>query len=246
MVIEIRAGKLATSMALVAVILSAIAPAGATQPGSEPHEDRFDRSTPPASQAPTRGPIKGNVYAVHTNPPPVQNIPHPEVYTDSSPQQWFDALDTYVDFFRPTKGDEVVINSPFNDEVEKVNKFCTTVSKIARNYRALAKSLKSLPISTTLPDTQKVGEYRDLLVNWYNDSALVYEDMVKPRPAARTKEELQGMIKSITDRSEALKRTLEYLRQMDTDIRLSCHVDPARHDDSIRKYAGEAGYQGHR
>lgn len=244
MVIEIRAEKLVMSVALAAAILSTNAPAGATQPGSEVREDRFDRSTP--AQAPTRAPINGHVSSVRINPPPVRNIPHPEVTPDSTPQEWFTALDVYVGFFRPTDKDKYVINTPFNDEVEKVTAFCKTVTGVARNYRALAKSLKSMPISNNLPDPQKVREYRDLLANWYNDSAIVYEDMVRPRPPAKTKEELQGMIQSIKDRSESLKSNLELLQKMDSDIRLTCHVDPPRYDDVLRKYTGEAGYAGHR
>lgn len=232
------------SMALAAMILSAIAPAGATQPRSEVREDRFDRSTPPP--APTRAPLTGNVYSVRTNPQPVLNVPHPEVTKQSTPQEWFNALDTYVGFYRPSDKDKYVINTPFNDEVEKVTAFCKTVAGVAHKYRALAKNLKAMPISTNLPDQQKVKEYRDLLANWYDDSAVVYEDMIRPRPAAKTREELQGMINSIRDRSESLKSNLELLQKMDSDIRLSCHVDPPKYDDMIRKYAGEAGYAGHR
>lgn len=231
------------SMALAAMILSATAPAGATQPRSEVREDRFDRSTP--AQAPSRSPINGHVSSVRINPPPVQDVPRPVVSRDSSPQEWFTALDVYVGFFRPKDKDKYVINTPFNDEVEKVSAFCKTVSGVARNYRALAKNLKAMPISNNVPDPQKVREYRDLLANWYNDSAIVYEDMVRPRPPAKTKEELQGMINSIKDRSESLKSNLELLQKMDSDIRLTCHVDPPKYDDVLRTYAGEAGYQGH-
>ena len=236
------------SMATAAMILSAIAPAGATQPGA-PVEDRFDRSTVPSQQAPMRAPLTGHAHtsSVRINPPaPFVNVPHPEVAKDSSPQQWFSALDLYVAYFRPSDTDRFTINTPFNDEVEKVTAFCKTVSKVARNYRALAQKLKSLPIPTTLPDANEVREYRDLLVNWYNDSATVYEDMVRPRPPARTKEELNGMIQGIKDRSESLKANLELLQKMDSNIRLKCHVDPPDYDDAIKTYAGKQGYAGHR
>src|SRR4029078_1278919 len=116
-----------------------------------------------------------------------------------------------------------------------VTQFCNTVAKISRNYRILAQKLKALPIPTSVPESR---EYRDLMVEWYKDSALVYEDMVRPRPAARTKEELNGMITDIKDRSENLKAQFETLLKMDTDIRRRYSVQPPKSDDALRQYAG--------
>lgn len=236
------------SMALAAMTLSAIAPAGATQPGA-PVEDRFDTSTGPAPQAPTRGPIHGHVSSVRiNNPAPADSVrvPNVRVSKDSTPREWFTAMDAYVGAYRPTKKQRYNMREDFGQEVEKVTLFCKTVSEVAHRYRLLAQKLKSLPIPDTLPDPAEVKEYRDLLANWYNSSAAVYEDMIRPRPPARTKEELQRMIQELKDRSEGLKENLALLQEMDSNIRLKCHVDPPKYDDAIGDYTGPAGYAGKR
>lgn len=123
----------------------------------------------------------------------------------------------------------------FNQEVERVTQYCNLVAKIARNYRILAQKLKSLPVPTAAPETR---EYRDHMVDWYRDSALVYEDMVRPRPPARTKEELDSMIKDVTNRSENLKAQFETLAKTDTEIRRRYSVQPPKQDDALRQYTG--------
>ncbi len=223
------------SMALAAMIVSAIAPCGATQPNA-PREDVFGRNTGPAP-APTRAPISGHVSSVRINPPATDsNAPHPQVTANSTPEQWFDAFDQYFAYYKPTEEDRFVMNQPFNQEVEKVTAFCKTVTKVAKNYRALAQKLKAMPIPKAMPEAQK---YRNLRVNWYNDAALLYEDMVRPRPPARTKEELNRMIQEIKDTSEGLKANHdEVLQKMDSEIRMHYHVNPPKYDDPIFKYAG--------
>lgn len=221
-------------MTFAVVILQAMAPAGATSPDA-PREDYFGRSTPAPSTS--RAPMRGQAATtVRINPPALTGpAPHPQVSESSQPQEWFDAFDTYVSFYNPTKEDEIDMKASFNQEVERVTKFCRTVAKVARNYRILAQKLKSLPIATSVPEARS---YRDRMVQWYNDSALIYEDMIRPRPAARTKEELNSMIQDITERSEAQKTIFETLISLDGEIRLHHHVTPPKNDDALRRYAG--------
>lgn len=231
MLVDRQAGILAMSMTIAVMTLSAMAPAGAAAPDA-PREDVFGRSTGQAPQAP----IRGHVASVRINPPQsTVKDPHPQVSKDSPPQEWFDAFDAYGAAYRPSFEDAYVIQDDFNQEAEKVQKFCTTVAKVARNYRSLALKLKSLPIPASMPD---VRTYRDRSVDWYNDSAEVYEDMVRPRPPAKTREELTAMIQSIKDRSESLKANRELLYQLDTEIRRHHHVNPPKIDDAIYSYAG--------
>jgi hypothetical protein len=232
---NIRAGILATSMTFAVMTLPAMAPAGAASPDA-PKEDVFGRTTgtPPGPHAPPHGRVSGST--IHIGPSaPAPNSPHPIVSTGSAPQQWFDAFDDYVAAYKPTPSDELNMNKPFNQEVERVTLFCNTVAKVARNYKILAQKLQSLPIPNQAPETK---EYRNQMVTWYSDSAGVYDDMVRPRPAARTKEELNAMIKDLNDRSENLKANFETLAKMDSDIRLQYHVNPPKQDDPLRKYAG--------
>lgn len=230
-----KAGKVAMSMAIAAMTLSSIHPAGAASPDA-PREDVFGRTTgtPPAQRTPIRGHVSST--AIHKQPMSVAREPRPKVSEKSNPQEWFDAFDAYWDFYKPTKKDEFTVNSPFNQEAEKVTIFCQTVSRISRNYRILAQKIKTLPSPVEMGEELK--EYKSLMANWYEDSALVYEDMVKPRPPARTKEELNSWIKDISDRSESLKQNLGVLHQMDHDMRRKFHVNPPKSDDALYGYTG--------
>ena len=212
-----------------------MAPAGAASPDA-PKEDVFGRTTvlPPGARTTIRGHASASTIQIRpSSPPPTE--PHPLVSTASSPQQWFDAFDEYVAVYKPTPIDELKMNEPFNQQVERVTSFCNTVAKIARNYRLLSKKLEALPVPVQVPDA---SEYRDQIVSWYRDSALVYEDMIRPRPPARTKEELNRMIEDLNERSAGLKKMSQTLAQMDSDLRLRYHVQPPQYDDALRKYAG--------
>jgi hypothetical protein len=232
--VTIRAGIVATSMTIAVMTLVATAPVGVASPDA-PREDVFGRNTgnPKVPRARVHGGVSTTVRLGPSEPPP--NDPHPAVSQASSPQQWFDAYDDYVAAYKPSSTDKVNMNKPFNQEVERVQTFCNTVLKIARNYKMLAQKLQSLPVPVQAPETR---EYRDQMVSWYKDSALVYEDMVRPRPPARTKEELTRMINDLNERSEELKKNYETLVAMDTDIRRAHHVNLPKQDDPIYGYAG--------
>ena len=221
------AGTLRAGIKLMSVAIAA----SAASPDAA-REDVFGRST---GTQPTRNP-RNAPQTVHIAPSaPVPMAPHPVVSAGSPPQQWFAAFDAYVSVYRPSAADQVKMNQPFNQEVERVTEFCNTVAKISRNYRILAQKIRSLPVPTAVPEAK---DYRDLMADWYNDSALVYEDMIRPRPAARTKEELNSMIQDVKDRSETLKSNSAKLAQMDSDIRLRHTVQPPKYDDALDTYAG--------
>lgn len=209
-------------MVVVALCLSAAAPAAQAD-----RVDVFNVSTPrPTTPAKPTAQVK--IPAVQMPP-----LPRPYVSVASQPQEWFDAVDAYVATLKPSNADRVIMNQPFNQEVERVNEFCSTTAKIARNYRILAKKLSELPIPRSVPQAQ---QYRDMHVNWYNDSALLYEDMIRPRRPARTKEELAAIMKDLTDRSQGLADTYGTLQIMDLDIRKKCGVRPAKHEDALHQY----------
>jgi hypothetical protein len=228
-----RAGIKLMSMAIAVMTLGPLNSASAASPDA-PREDVFGRST--GTQPATRNPRNAPQTTVHIAPStPAPMAPHPVVSAASPPQQWFDAYDAYVSAYRPSEADQIKMSKPFNQEVERVTDFCNTVAKISRNYRILAQKIRSLPVPTSIPEAK---DYRDLMADWYNDSALVYEDMIRPRPAARTKEELNNMIQDVKDRSETLKSNSAKLAQMDSDIRLRHTVQPPKYDDALNTYAG--------
>lgn len=182
---------------------------------------------------------KGDYFGRSTNsaPPSAKSIftnePHPAVSTASTPIQWFAAFDDYMGFYRPSEVDKYIMSQNFNQEVERVMDFCKTTKKVEIIYRTLSQRLHSMPIPLSLPEAR---EYRDLCSNWYLDSAQLYEDMIRPRPAARTKEELDSMLQEITDRSESLKLSRSRLLVMDSNLRRKYSINPPKYDDALFQY----------
>lgn len=227
-----RSGKMIATAALVMTSLSCWSTAGAASPDRS-QGDYFGRTTAPAVPArPASRPIPVGIQHNVVRPGPWVG-PRPVVNVGSTPTQWFEAVDEYVGFFRPSEIDRAVLDTPFNEEVERVEEFCRTIAKISRNYRTLAKRLASLPIPNNLPEARK---YRDLHAAWYDDQALLYEDMVRPRKPAKTKEELDGLMKDLRDKSEALASQFTTLQLVDSDLRKKHGVHSARYDDALRDY----------
>lgn len=220
--------------ALVMTTMSCLSTAGAASPTDHSRGDVFSTTTTnPSRPAPNRIPVRIEQNVVRPTTPAPWVGPRPVVTAGSSPTQWFEAVDEYVAYFRPSLADRTIVDAPFNQEVERVEQFCRTIAKISRNYRTLAKRLSSLPIPHTLPEAQ---QYRDLHVTWYNDQAQVFEDMVRPRKPARTKEELDATMKDLADRSEGLGNQIALLQQMDSELRKKHGVHPAKYDDALRDY----------
>lgn len=225
------AAKLLMSLAGLAMTLSTVAPAGAVPPA--PREDVFHTNTGSSFR---QNRPHGSVPSA-AEPNPEQYAPRANITRGSSPQQWFEAMDNLVGYYRPNVQDHFILDKPFNNEVERVTQYCNTLCRIAKNYRILAQKLKSLPVIDQMPQSKIL---RDNLVDWYNDSALVYEDMYKPRPPARTQEELHRMLRDITDRSEGLKNSYATIWGMDNDLRLKMAVNQPRIDNALMEYAEKA------
>lgn len=216
----------AVIMASLSMTLSMVSPASA----QAPREDVFHTNTV------QRGKVQKSV--------PRSAMPNSEEYAPkfrlthlSSAKDWFKCMDDLVGYYRPNVQDHMILDKPFNNEVERVTLYCHTLVRVAKNYRILAQKLHSLPIIDNMPQSKIL---RDNLVDWYNDSALVYEDMYRPRPPARTQEELQHMLKDITERSESLKTSYATIWGMDNNLRLSKSVDQPRYDNALLEYAEKA------
>ncbi len=224
--------QILASGTLIMTLWSVLSASSVNAASPEGQGDVFSRNTPGPSN-PSRPPISVGIQHNVVRPVPWVG-PRPQVSRSSTPVQWFEATDEYVGYFRPSSADAAIIGQSFNQEVERVELFCRTVVKISRNYRILAKRLQSMPIPATLPEAQT---YRDLCANWYSDQASLYEDLVRPRKPARTKEELAGIMGELDDRSQSLASGFTNLQQMDQDIRKKHGVHGARYEDALHDYA---------
>ena len=81
-----------------------------------------------------------------------------------------------------------------------------------------------------------VEDYRDLKAAFFDDEASVYEDLIKPRPGARTIEDLRDQLAEIQSRAQMLKRSGERLLSTDKELRRQYSVHADRHTDGLWAY----------
>lgn len=218
--------KLALALTSAIMVASTFATvAQATQPNAQQgaHGDYFGRSTAPhpSGAMQQQRPIAAPPWRM------------PIVTPQSTPLQWMEAYDEAVGHFKPTYDDAVILKRPLNQEVERVMEWSKTTAKIARNYRLLAKTIRNMPAPTKMPEAVA---YRNNMADWYDDTASVMEDTIRPRPPARYKEELDAELQQIHDRSEALRQTYRALKLIDSNLRVQYNIHQPRHDDALLKY----------
>ena len=146
---------------------------------------------------------------------------------------WFEKFDQLKEQYRPTPGDRVILSRPLMQEEERVKQWSATAAKISKNYIRFAKELKNLPVPGQLSDLK---QYRDLTADWYQDSAAVFDDLIRPRRPAKTIEELQGQLNDIKSRSATLANTIASLNNMDQSLRKEYKVHLAIQDDALQQY----------
>jgi hypothetical protein len=209
-----------TSAIMVASTFATVAQA--TQPNAQAG-DYFGRSAVPQQHG------GANQHRPMQSPPWRMPIVTPQ----STALQWMEAYDEAVGHYKPTYDDAVILKRPLNQEVERVMEWSKVTAKIARNYRLLAKTIRSMPSPNKMPEAVT---YRNNMADWYDDTAQVMEDTIRPCPPARTMEELEAALKEVHDRSEALRQTYRALKLIDSNLRVQYNVHQARHDDAILKY----------
>ncbi len=151
----------------------------------------------------------------------------------TSETMWFETVDSLVEKYTPSEADKVILSRPFNQEAERVEQWIKTAKKIINNYHTLAKQLQLVPIPN---NNSELKQYISLTSDWYNDSAQVFEDLIKPRTPAKTIEELQEALNEIKTRSDDLSKTKTSLMAMDMSIRKTYNVHYAKQDDALQQY----------
>lgn len=177
---------------------------------------------------------KGDVFARSTKKTAQASHQAKPQIRFSTPTQWFEAVDDAVVKLRPTAADDAILNRPFNQDPERVEKWCDTAAKVAGNYRRLARTIRTLPLPSGVGSDVK--EYRTLTSDWYDDAALVFEDMIRPRPPANSMEELESQLNDIKQRGQALARSNTDLGKLDKSLRKTYKVHRAHYDDALTQY----------
>ena len=196
---------------------------------------------------------KADVFHTNTNSPPpalstpiyaphAANQPAAQITTDKSvPTQWFEGFDNAVATHKVNSQEMIILNRQFDQQKERVIEWTNTAAKVATRYRDLARILRSMPVPPGMMAKGRTGtsvqDLRQYMADWYDDSASILEDWIRPRKPARTQEELDDILDKMHQRSEAQKNTLAQLQRMDSDLRAEYNVHPPLHEDAIQTFA---------
>jgi hypothetical protein len=199
-----------------------------------PGMDYFSNITPGMKKKPALSAAAQKVAAMTPETNAALGAGSMAMMSTSSPAlTWFENFDTTVFSLLPSDEAKIILKRPFNQEAERVIKWTEVATKVAHNYRLLAKTLKNGSVPGTLP---AVKEYQELTADWYNDKASVYEDLIRPRTPAKTMEDLDAQLKEINDRSESIAQSGKELHAMDMHLRETYHVHQARQTDKLWAY----------
>ncbi len=216
---------------------------GAAAFAQDRHEDVFIRTT--GSPPPLRATVSRTAtHAVPAIPVPV--LPLPVYNYGAEPaQKWFAAMDAQVVTHLATSPEKMILSRSFGSppQLERVIEWTNTAGGVARKFRQLAKTLKIMPLPSALSSDSSsngVNFYREALADWYDDQAAVLEDYIRPRPAARTQEELKGQLEQMHQRVESNKLAFSHLTEMDSHLRKQYNVRSALYGDMLMQYAMSA------
>jgi hypothetical protein len=104
---------------------------------------------------------------------------------------------------------------------------------VAKRYRQTAKALGGVQAPAGRAD---LDDYRILRMEWFNDAAAVYEEMIKPRQPAQTIEELNEQLRQVKEQANSVGKTNITLLNMDRNLRRTYRVHNAKQTDALTKY----------
>lgn len=195
--------------------------------------DVFSNVTPGNRAATQRKSAAAQIASMTPSANPVGQGSMAMMSSSSPALTWFERFDDMQFKLLPSDTDRIVLKTSFNQEAERVVAWTKTASKVAHNYRLLAQALKTSPVPSNHP---ALKDYQDLMADWYNDKAAVYEDLIRPRAAAKTIEELQDQLKEISDRADSIASTQKELHRMDMNLRDTYRVHQPRQTDKLWQY----------
>ena len=211
---------------LAAALITCTTLAGDAQPKNEFFGSNSSGTTP-----------KG--YSNYQGPPPkaingVVNKGAGAMDSDASPElTWFEKFDEVSFLGRPTDSERVILNMPFNQEQERVQRWTQVAARVAKRYRQTAKALKTVQAPAGRAD---LDDYRTLRMEWFNDAAGVYEEMIKPRQPAQTIEELNDQLGQVREQAKSLGQTNTALLNQDRQLRRHYRVHSPKQIDPLTKY----------
>jgi hypothetical protein len=194
-----------------------------------PAEDYFGHNT----SAPARTPSTYASLKKEAETPKIGAGPMAMMSADTPIVHWFERYDSAIANAKPTEEEQMILHRPLNGDLDRVREMTQTCSVIAKRFRALAKTLRAMPVQE---NWAHIRELRDGQADFYEEEAAVFELEIKPRPASRTQEELQATLQALQDKASSAAGYGKQLISMDLDLRHQYGVHLARDKDDLAKY----------
>ncbi len=214
------------ALPLAAMMVTLTASAGTAQPKNE-YFGGNSSSTPPKGYTNYQGPPPKAINGV------VEKGSGAMDSNASAELTWFEKFDEVSFHGRPTDSERVILNIPFNQDSERVKRWTLVASTVAKRYRQTANELKKVQAPAGRAD---LDQYRTLRMEWFNDAAGVYEEMIRPRPAAQSIEELNEQLGQVREQAKSLGNTNTALLNQDRKLRREYRVHNPKQTDSLTKY----------
>ncbi len=217
---------LAIPIAAALVISVSTASAGDAQPKNE-YFGGNSNGVPPKGYTNYQGPPPKAVNGVTSKGAGAMD-------SDASPElTWFEKFDEVSFLGRPNDSERIILNMPFNQEQERVQRWTQTAANVAKRYRLTAQNLRKVQAPAGRAD---LDEYRTLRMEWFNDAAAVYEEMIKPRQPAQTIEELNEQLRQVKEQANSLGKMNISLLNSDHNLRRKYRVHNPKQSDKLTKY----------
>lgn len=216
--------KTITTKLMIALLISAVS----IVPANAQSQEHFSHQTPRTPQRTAPAAITGPAERESLTRGMVIAGPRTPVVT------WFELLDESVETLKVSDQDRMNLKRPINREAERVQDWINTATRVIKNYRTLATTIRRMAIP--LDAVPELKQYRDSKANWYGDVADLYEELIVPRTPPKTQEELDGQIAEIQSKTVALDSMRRQLEEMDTKIRIACGVHGNKNSDSLVQY----------
>ncbi|MBP6747572.1 hypothetical protein KA344_20255 [bacterium] len=224
--LKTKTNKKLLAIPLAAALVTCTALAGDAQPKNE-YFGGNSNGTPPKGYTNYQGPPPKAVNGVTSKGAGAMD-------SNASPElTWFEEFDEVSFLGRPTDSERVILNMPFNQEQERVQRWTQVASNVAKRYRLTAQKLKKVQAPAGRAD---LDQYRTLRIEWFNDAASVYEEMIRPRAAAQTIEELNDQLGQVREQAKSLGQTNTALLNQDRQLRRHYRVHNPKQTDSLTKY----------
>jgi|SRR5277367_4489342 len=129
---------------------------------------------------------------------------------------WFKKFEEERIKHLPSSEDKVIIARPINQQAERLVQWTGAAERIAKTYNEFSKLLRKMPVP---PGYDSLKDYKDLTADWYQDTAQVFTDYVRPRKPAHTIEELEDQVKEAKSHEKGLVKTKSRIVEMEASIR---------------------------